>query len=118
MKAIIWTQYGPPDVLQLQEIAQPTPRDDDVLIRIYATTVTAGDCEVRSLRFPLWFRLPFRLWIGFRKPQKQRLGKELAGEVEAVGKEVTRFRKGDHVFGKNGSNGSTYAEYICLPEKG
>ncbi len=118
MKAIVWTQYGPPEVLQLQEVAKPTPKGQEVLIRIYATTVTAGDCELRSLKFPLALRLPIRLWLGFRKPRKHILGQELAGEIEAVGQAVTRFRKGDQVFGWSGWGLGAYAEYKCLPEDG
>ena len=114
MKAMIWTRYGPPDVLQLQEVAKPTPKDDEVLIRIYATTVTAGDCELRGLNVPLALKLPLRLWLGFRKPRKPILGQEIAGEVEAVGNKVTRFSKGDQVFAWTGLRLGTYAEYTCL----
>src|SRR5437764_8005655 len=95
MKAMVWTKFGPPDVLQLQEVAKPTPKDHEVLIRIYATTVTAADCELRSLKMPIGFRLPMRVYVGLIRPMIQ--GQELAGEIEAVGKEVTRFRKGDQV---------------------
>jgi NADPH:quinone reductase-like Zn-dependent oxidoreductase len=118
MKAMIWTSYGPPDVLQLQEVAKPTPKDDEVLIRIYATTVTAGDCELRGLHVPLALRLPLRLWLGFRKPGKPILGQEFAGEVEAVGNTVTRFKKGDQVFGWTGLRLGAYAQYTCLPAGG
>src|SRR5215467_6337772 len=99
MKAIICTKYGPPEVLQLQEIAKPVPRDHEVLIRIYATTVTAADCELRGLKFPFLLQLILRLGFGFRRPRAKIPGQELAGEIEAVGKEVTRFRKGDQVIG-------------------
>ncbi len=119
MKAIVWTQYGPPDGLQLKEVAKPTPKDKEVLIRIYATTVTAGDCELRSFRFPLWLRLPIRIYVGLRRPRRiSILGQELAGEIEAVGKEVTRFRKGDQIFAWTGFRLGAYAEYTCLPEDG
>ena len=119
MKAIVWTQYGPPDVLQLKEVAKPTTKDKEVLIRIYATTVTAADCELRSLRGPLWLRLPMRLYVGFRKPKRiMVLGQEMAGEIEAVGQDVTRFRKGDQVLGWAGLRLGGYAEYMCLPENG
>jgi len=119
MKAIIWTNYGPPDVLQLQEVEQPTPKDDEVRIRIYATTVTAGDCELRRLKLPLYFSLPMRIYVGFRKPTRITIpGMELAGEIEAAGKAVTRFRPGDQVFGTTGFSMGAYAEYICLPEDG
>jgi len=118
MKAIVWTRHRPPDVLQLQEVAKPTPKDDEVLIRIAATTVTAGDCQLRSLHVPLALRLPLRLWLGVRKPRNPILGQELAGEVEAVGNEVTRFKPGDQVFGWTGLRLGTYAEYTCLPAGG
>jgi NADPH:quinone reductase-like Zn-dependent oxidoreductase len=118
MKAIVWTKYGPPDVLQLTEVEKPTPKDDQVLIRIYATTVTAGDCELRSLKFPIYLSLVMRLWRGFLKPRENSiLGTELAGEIEAVGKDVKRLNKGDQVFGSAGMDFGANAEYICLPEE-
>ena len=104
MKAIVCTKYGPPDVLQLQEVAKPAPKDHEVLIRIYATTVTAADCELRSLKVPIALRLPLRIYVGLIRPRPIILGQELTGEIEAVGKEVTRFRKGDQVFGWSGAN--------------
>jgi NADPH:quinone reductase-like Zn-dependent oxidoreductase len=117
MKAIVWTKYGPPNVLQFTEVEKPTPRDNEVLIRIVAATVTAGDCEVRSLKLPIWIQLPLRIYVGFRKPQRITiLGQELAGEIEAVGKEVTRFKKGDQVFAATLFRFGAYAEYACLPE--
>jgi NADPH:quinone reductase-like Zn-dependent oxidoreductase len=119
MKAIVCTKYGAPEVLQLQEVAKPTPKDNEVLIRIHATTVTSGDVRVRSFTWAPWFWLPGRILYGLRKPRKNIPGNELAGEIEAVGNDVTRFRKGDQVFGiiYEVSFGSTYAEYICLPEE-
>jgi NADPH:quinone reductase-like Zn-dependent oxidoreductase len=118
MKAIVWTRYGPPEVLQLQEVEKPKPKDNEVLIKIHATTVTAGDSELRSLKFPLLFGLAFRLWIGFLKPKENTiLGTELAGEIEAVGKDVRSFKVGDKVFGAAGMRFGTNAEYICLPEE-
>lgn len=116
MKAIIWTQYGEPDVLELREIEKPRPRDNEVLIRVHAATVTAGDCELRGFRFPFWLWLPIRLWLGISKPNKAILGQELAGEIEAVGKEVKSFRAGDPVFAATGFSLGAYAEYTCLPE--
>ena len=117
MKAIVWTKYGPPEVLQLQEVDKPTPKDDEILIRIYASTVTAGDCEMRSLKFPLILSLPIRIWIGFLKPKGTTIpGTELAGEIEAVGKGVKQFSVGDQVFGAAGMALGANAEYICLPE--
>jgi NADPH:quinone reductase-like Zn-dependent oxidoreductase len=118
MKAIIWTRYGPPKVHQLQEVEKPSPEDDEVLVRIHATTVTAGDCEMRALKFPLILSLPMRFWIGFLKPREGTIpGTELAGVVEAVGKDVARFKPGDQVFGATGMKFGANAEYICLPEK-
>src|SRR5687767_7056521 len=117
MKAIVWTKYGAPDVLQLKEIAKPTPRANEVLIKIYATTVTAGDCEARNLKMPILIGLPMRMYVGLRKPKRITiLGQELAGEIEAVGHDVKRFRAGDQVFGTTGLGFGAYAEYICLPE--
>jgi len=119
MKAIVWTEYGPPDVLQLKEVEKPTPKDHEVLIRIYATTVTAGDCEQRSLKLPIWHRLPMRAYVGLRRPQRITvLGMELAGQIESVGKDVRLFREGDQVFAATGFAGmGAYAEYLCLPEE-
>ena len=119
MKAIVWTNYGPPDVLQLKEVEKPAPKEDEVLIRIYATTVTAGDCEQRSLKLPIWYRLPMRAYVGLKRPERITiLGMDLAGEIEAAGVDVKRFRKGDQVFAATGFVGmGTYAEYICLPEE-
>ncbi|MFX1369931.1 MAG: NAD(P)-dependent alcohol dehydrogenase [Promethearchaeota archaeon] len=119
MKAIVWTKYGPPDVLQVQEVAKPQAKDNEVLIRIHATTVTIGDCEMRRLEYPMFMRLVVRLMVGFRRPTRIAiLGMELAGEVEATGKDVTRFKVGDQVFAATGFIGmGTCAEYICLPEK-
>jgi NADPH:quinone reductase-like Zn-dependent oxidoreductase len=117
MKAIVWTKYGSPDVLQLQEVEKPTPRDNEVLIKTYAATVTAGDCEVRSLKMPLWIWLPIRLYAGLSRPTRITiLGQELAGEIEAVGKDVTRFKKGDQVFAATFFRFGAYAQYACLPE--
>ncbi len=95
-----------------------SPSDHEVLIRIYATTVTTADCELRSLRLPIWLRLPIRLYLGLIRPRNIILGQELAGEIEAVGSRVTRLRKGDQVFAWTGLRLGAYAQYTCLPEKG
>jgi NADPH:quinone reductase-like Zn-dependent oxidoreductase len=117
MKAIVWTKYGPPDVLHLKEVEQPVPKENEVRIRVYAATVTAGDCEARSLKFPLWLSLPMRFYIGFRKPGRVVIpGQELAGEIEAVGQGGSRFKIGDPVFAATFFRFGAYAEYACLPE--
>ncbi len=118
MKAIVLTKYGSPDGLQLKEVPKPTPKDSEVLIRVRATTVTAGDAEIRTLKFPIWLMVPVRIYVGFNKPRNFILGQELAGDIEAVGKAVTRFKEGDPVFGATGFRFGAYAEYICLPEVG
>jgi len=117
MKAILWTKYGPPDGLQLNEIEKPVPKDDEILIKVHATTVTAGNCEMRRLELPLMLSFPVRLYAGFLRPKRiPILGQELAGEVEDVGKDVKSYQKGDQVFGTTGFGFGAYAEYICLPE--
>jgi len=120
MKAIVATKYGPPDVLQLKEVEKPTPKDNEVLIKVFASTVTSGDCRVRSFTWAPWFWLPGRIMYGLRKPRKKIPGNELAGEIEAVGKDVTLFKKDDQVFGltKGVLFGSTNAEYKCMAEDG
>ncbi|MCL4249198.1 MAG: NAD(P)-dependent alcohol dehydrogenase [Anaerolineae bacterium] len=115
MKAVVWTKYGSPDGLEYREIAKPTPKDNEVLIKVHASTVTAGDSEMRGFRFPLWLAIPIRLYMGPIKPRDIVLGQELAGEVEAVGKDVTQFKPGDRVFGTTGMRLGSHAEYNCLP---
>ena len=120
MKAIVCTKYGPPEVLQLKEVDKPTPKDNEVLIKIHATTVTAGDVTLRSGMKKASFLLRFfaRLMMGFRKPKRDVLGMELSGEVEVVGSDIKRFKKGDQIFGTTtGLDYGSYAEYICIPEE-
>jgi len=118
MKAIVWTEYGPPDVLQLKEVEKPAPMGNEVLIKIYATTVTAGDCEQRSLKMPFWYRLPMRAYVGFKKPERITIfGMDIAGIIEAAGKDVKHYIAGDQVFGSAGIGFGANAEYICLPEE-
>lgn len=118
MKAVVWTKYGSADGLGLQEMADPVPEDNQVLIRVHATTVTAGDIETRSLRFPLWLALLMRLYMGPIQPRQIILGQELAGQVVAAGKDVSRFAVGDAIVAASGISFGGYAEYACLPEDG
>lgn len=118
MKAIVYTKYGPPDVLQIKELEKPIPKDNEVLIKIHATTVTAGDWRVRSLDVPSGFGLLVRLALGVFKPRQPILGSELAGSIEAVGKEVKKFKVGDPIFAFSGVGMGCYAEYKCMPENG
>lgn len=118
MKAMVWKNYGSPDGLELREVAKPIPGEDEILVKIHATTVTAGDCEMRRLALPLMLSFPVRLYAGLLKPKRiSILGQELAGEVEEVGRHVTSYQVGDQVFGTTGFGFGAYAENICLPEK-
>ena len=117
MKAIVATQYGPPEVLQLKEVEKPTPKDNEVLIKVHATTVTAADFRMRSFTVPAPVWIPARLALGLTKPRQPVFGSELSGEVEAVGRSVTRFKAGDRVFASTlTENFGGYAEYKCMPE--
>ena len=112
MRAVVYTRYGPPEVLRLQEVEKPVPKENEVLVRIHATTVNRTDCGFRRPEYG-WIIRPIH---GFFRPRKKILGSELAGEIEAVGKDVMRFRVGDQVFGLSASSFGAHAEYICLHE--
>ena len=126
MKAAVYTEFGPPQVLKLNDVATPTPRDNEILVKVYAASVNVGDLWARNFKdisprkftmpLPLW--LPSRLYFGLSKPRVNILGSEFAGVVEATGRDVKRFRKGDPVFGYRGQKMGAYAEYLCMPEDG
>jgi NADPH:quinone reductase-like Zn-dependent oxidoreductase len=114
MKAIVYEKYGPPEVLQLKEVEKPTPKNNEVLVKVYATAVTSGDCRMRSFNVPLMQWLPARLILGLKKPRNPILGLWLAGEIETAGKAV---KKGDRVYARTPDmRFGAYAEYTCLPE--
>src|SRR5215211_5921848 len=111
MKAIVWTKYGSAEGLQLREVAKPTPKDNEVLIKVHAATAATPDTELRRLKLPLIFAIPLRLYLGLIKPTRITiLGTEFAGEIISVGKEVTRYQPGDQVFGYTGLGLGAYAE--------
>ena len=116
MKTVICTKYGPPEVLKLTEVEKPVPADNQVLIKIHATTCHIGDVRVRSFDIPFPFNIPFRFYLGLFKPKQPVLGMELAGEIESVGKDVKKFKAGDKVFATTGFKFGAYAEYICMAE--
>ena len=119
MKAIVFTKYGPPDVLQLKEVEKPTPKEDEVLIKVFATTVSSGDYRMRSSPASTRFMaLLFGMNFGLTRPKYTILGNELAGEIKAVGKDVKLFKEGDQVFGHTGSSYGANAEYVCMLEEG
>jgi NADPH:quinone reductase-like Zn-dependent oxidoreductase len=118
MKAVVYERYGPPEVLRMSEVAKPSPKDNEILIKTYATTVTSGDWRVRSLEVPTGFGLIMRLVFGISRPRQPILGTELAGVVESVGKDVSRFQVGDQVFAFSDSAMGCHAEYKCMPEDG
>lgn len=119
MKTVIYEKYGSPDVLQLREVEKPEPKNNEVLIKVCTATVTAGDSRMRSFTVPLSFWIPARITLGIRKPKQAVLGMEIAGEVESLGKDVKRFKKGDQVFASTFEHGfGGYTEYRCLPEDG
>ncbi|MGD2086411.1 MAG: NAD(P)-dependent alcohol dehydrogenase [Candidatus Aminicenantes bacterium] len=126
MKAIVYTKYGPPDVLELKEIEKPIPRDNEILIKNHATTVNYGDIVARNFKniplrkfhMPLPLIIPSKIFFGIRKPRIKILGSVFAGEIEVLGKDVKRFKVGDQVFGYLGQSMGAYAQYLCVPEKG
>ncbi len=116
MKAVICTKYGPPEVLKLREVEKPVPNDNEILIKVHATTVTSADIRIRGFKVPLSFWLPARIALGFNSPKINILGAELAGEIESVGNNVKKFKPGDEVYAYPGHHGGGYAEYICMGE--
>jgi len=116
MKAIICTRYGPPEVLKIKEVDKPVPKDDEVLIKIHATAVTASDIFIRGSKIPLRYMIPMRLMLGITKPRKSIIGLVLAGEIESAGKDIKRFKPGDKVYGLTGFGFGCYAEYKCMKE--
>jgi NADPH:quinone reductase-like Zn-dependent oxidoreductase len=118
MRAITYSRYGPPDVLQVSHVSQPAPEDDEVLIRVRAAEATKADCELRSFRFSVrWFWLPLRIAVGVRRPRRRILGGYFSGEIVSIGHRVTRFAVGDHVYGATGLRFGGYGQYLALPAR-
>lgn len=117
MKAILCTAYGPPEVLRLVDLPKPTPKANEVLVKVKASTITFGDCELRNLTLPAWTRLPVRLMLGYQKPRRFIPGMEYAGVVEATGSNVSTLHPGDAVFGSTGMAMGGNAEYVCRPSR-
>jgi NADPH:quinone reductase-like Zn-dependent oxidoreductase len=118
MRAVVLDRYGPPEVLRIAEVPKPVPADDEILVKIHATTVNSGDARMRALRVPRGLSIPVRFTLGFRRPKQPILGFELAGEIEAVGRSVANFEPGERVIGSAGFKFGCHAEYKCLPEDG
>ena len=118
MRAVICDRYGPPEVLAVREVANPLPKDDEILVRNMASTVSSADCRVRAMKIPVGFGVLARLAFGVHKPRQPILGGDLAGEVVAVGCGVSRFKAGDRVFAMSGARMGCHAEYVCVPENG
>lgn len=118
MKAIVCTRYGPPEVLRLKDVEMPNPGPNEVLVRVYAAGVSVSDCVIRSGRVRPAMWLPFRVFVGFRRPRHAVLGIELSGEIESIGAKVTRFRPGDSILAFTGKGFGAYGEYVCLRERG
>src|SRR5512137_224039 len=112
MKAAVYTKYGPPEVVQIMEIEKPVPNDNEVLVKVHATSLNRTDCGFRKPEYPFIIKLI----NGFSKPKRAILGSEFAGEIESVGKNVSLFKKGDQVFGLTGDKFGAHAEYLCIPE--
>ncbi len=116
MKAVICPKYGPPEILQIKDVEKPSPKKNEVLIKIHASAVTASDIFIRSSQLPIQYMIPMRLMLGITKPRKSIIGLVLAGEIEAIGSEIKRFKVGDQVYGLTGFGLGAYAEYTCMKE--